>query len=306
MSRRLLVTGATGKQGGALIAALTSQPAHPFEIYALTRDKTSPGAQRLTSKSGVKVIQGNLDNAPAIFAQIPKPVWGLFAVPMMDKGHEREEVQGKALTSAAAAGGVSHIVFTSTDRGGQSASEGNPTSVPHFASKFRVEEDIKRAAAEAKKRSHELSYTFLRPVAFFENMSDDFIGRAFASMWRLNGADRPLQLIATLDIGRVAAEAFMAYDSPQYKNAALSLAGDELSIDEAARMFHEEVGQRLPEAYSWLGGSIRYLVTDLREMFRWFKAEGFGVDLPALKQKYPYMKDFRAWLREESAWKKGK
>ncbi|KAM0719195.1 hypothetical protein Q7P37_005100 [Cladosporium fusiforme] len=302
MSRRLLVTGATGKQGGALIAALTSMPKHPFEIFAVTRDKTSSGAQRLASKPGVKIIEGNLDNVDAIFSQVPKPLWGLFSVPIMDKGHEREEIQGKALTKAAVAAGVSHIVFTSTDRGGQTASEGNPTSVPHFASKFRIEEDIKAQAAA--QNNGQVTYTFLRPVAFFENMPDNFIGRAFASMWRLNGADKPLQLIATSDIGKVAAEAFLSHDSPEYRNAAVSLAGDELSVNDAARIFKEETGQTMPETYSWLGGSIRYMVKDLREMFAWFKKDGFGVEVPQMRKRYPYMKDLRTWLREESAWKK--
>lgn len=302
MTRRLLITGATGKQGGALITALLSHPTQPFEIFALTRDKTSPGAQRLASKPGVKLVQGNLDDVEAILNQVPKPLWGLFSVPIMDKGHEREEAQAKALTSAAVAAGVEHIVFTSTDRGGQTASEGNPTTVPHFASKFRIENDIKAQAAQ--KPGKKLTYTFLRPVAFFENMPDNFLGRAFASMWRLNGADRPLQLIATSDIGKVAAEAFLSHDSAEYRNAAISLAGDELSVNEAGEIFKEETGRVLPETYAWVGGSIRYVVKDLREMFAWFRQGGFGVEVPRLRRRYPFMKDFRTWVREESAWRK--
>lgn len=301
MSRRLLVTGATGKQGGALITALTSLPNQPFEILAVTRNKTSSSAQRLAAKPGVKLIEGNLNNVDAIFNQIPKPLWGLFSVPIMDKGHEREEIQGKALNKAAVTAGVSHIVFTSTDRGGQIASEGNPTTVPHFASKLRIEDDIKAHAAAQK--DGKLTYTFLRPVAFFENMSDDFIGRAFTAMWRLNGAERPLQLIATSDIGKVGAEAFLSHDSKEYRNAAVSLAGDELSVDEAAKVFKQETGQSMPETYSWLAGAIRYAVKDLREMFWWFRQSGFGVDVAQVRQRYPFMKDFRTWLREESAWK---
>lgn len=302
MSRRLLVTGATGKQGGALISALTSQPTNTFEIFALTRDKTGSSARKLASKPGVKLVEGNLDNIDAIFNQIPRPVWGVFSVPIMDKGHAREEIQGKALTAAALAAGAQHIVFTSTDRGGQTASQGNPTSVPHFASKFRIEEDIK--AKSANKTDGSFTYTFLRPVAFFENFTNDFFGRAFPAMWRLNGADRPLQFIATSDIGKVAAQAFLAHDSREYRNAAISLAGDSLSVNQAAKIFKEETGKDMPETYSWLGGLIRYMVADLREMFAWFKKVGFGADVPQLKQKYPHLKDFRTWLREESAWRK--
>jgi len=308
MVRRLLITGATGKQGGALITALTSSAPNsansPFEIYAVTRDATSPSAQRLAAMSNVTVIQANLANPVALFVKLPTPIWGLFAVPMMTAGHVCEESEGKALTAAAVAAGVQHIVFTSTDRGGQHGSEGNPTSVPHFASKFRIEEDIKSTAAARKDGS--LTYTFLRPVAFFENFSNDFVGRCFPTMWRLNGADKPLQLISTSDIGRIAAEVFNAHDSQEYKNKALSLAGDSLSLNEAGKIFREETGIRtgLPETYTWLGGVIRYAVADLRAMFGWFADSGFGVDVPVLRQRYPYLKDFRTWVRRDSAWKK--
>lgn len=309
MARRLLVTGATGKQGGALITALTSKPAisntTSFEIYAITRNANSPSAKRLAAKPNVTVIQANLSDPSALFAQLPNPIWGLFAVPMMTAGHAREETQGKALTAAAVAAGVQHIVFTSTDRGGQVKSEGNPTNVPHFASKFRIEEDIK--ATVAAKKDGSMTYTFLRPVAFFENLTNDFFGRCFPAMWRLNGADRPLQFIATSDIGRIAAAAFTAHDSPEYKNQAISLAGDSLSLNEATKIFHEEIGLSggLPETYAWLGGAIRFAVADLRAMFRWFVDSGFGVDVPGPRQRYPDLKDFRTWIKEESAWRKG-
>lgn len=125
-------------------------------------------------------------------------------------------------------------------------------------------------------------------------------------MWRLNGADRPLQLISTSDVGRVAAEAFAAHDSQEYRNKAISLAGDSLNLNEAVKIFREETGLRsgLPETYAWLGDAIRYAVSDLKAMFAWFADSGFRVDVPALRQRYPHLKDFRAWVREESAWRK--
>lgn len=76
--RNLVVTGATGKQGGALISALLAESSHPFTIYAVTRNTTSNGAQKLAKNANVKVIQGDFDSATAIFKQIERP-WGLFA-----------------------------------------------------------------------------------------------------------------------------------------------------------------------------------------------------------------------------------
>lgn len=50
MSRPILITGATGKQGGAVIDALLRENAD-FQILAVTRDAFSGGAQKLKAKS---------------------------------------------------------------------------------------------------------------------------------------------------------------------------------------------------------------------------------------------------------------
>jgi uncharacterized protein YbjT (DUF2867 family) len=280
-TRRLLISGATGKQGGALIGALLSKPSQPFELYAITRN--------------------NLDNVDALFAQVPSPVWGVFSVPILDKGIKKEVKQGKDLTRASVEAGVSHIIFTATDRGVEDTKEKH--EVPHFASKATIEHDIEAAAAASNGR---LTYTFLRPVAFFSNLTNNFIGSAFVSIWRLNGLDRNLQMISTKDIGKVAAEAFLNASDDRYRNNGLSLAGDSLSPRDAARIFKEETGQEIPSTYPVLAWIIRTLVPDLRHMFAWFGKTGFGTDVQGVRAQYPFMSDFRMWLREESDWRKDK
>lgn len=73
--RRLVVAGASGKQGGALISSLLKRPSQPFEIYAITRNPSSKSAQMLASEPNVHVIRGDFDDAEAIFRQVEKP-WG--------------------------------------------------------------------------------------------------------------------------------------------------------------------------------------------------------------------------------------
>lgn len=83
MPRTILVTGATGRQGGSLIKCLlASLEAHSIRILALSRNAQSPAAITL-KEQGVTVIQGDLNNVPAIFehAEIRKqPLWGVFSV----------------------------------------------------------------------------------------------------------------------------------------------------------------------------------------------------------------------------------
>lgn len=112
-------------------------------------------------------------------------------------------------------------------------------------------------------------------------------------------------MISSKDIGRVGAEAFLHASEPAYKNKSISLAGDELSPDEAARIFEEVTGGKIPRTYSFFGTLAKWAMADeLGKMFAWFKSTGFEVDVPALKKSYPFLKDFRSWLEEESAWRK--
>lgn len=296
--RRLVVTGATGKQGGAVISALLSRPSQPFEIYAVTRNKTSKSAQALASKPNVHVIEGTFQDPNAIFSQVQSP-WGLFAM-TMPMNAKREEAEGKALTDAATKAGVKHIVFTATERGGQLKSENEPTSIPHFVSKFNIEKHITSTSAR-----NDATWTFLRPVAFFENISNNFVGRAFTAIWRLNGPNNKLQFISTKDIGKIAAEAFLGAETKQFRNQSISLAGDEITLEEARQIFTEVTGQELLETYGFVARILKFILHEpLGTMFDWFKSDGFGVELGDLRKSYPYLKDFRQWLETESAWKK--
>jgi len=77
-----------------------------------------------------------------------------------------------------------------------------------------------------------------------------------------------------------------------------------LSPNDAAKVFQEVTGKELPWTYSFVGGALRWVLHEqLGIMFNWFKTDGFKVDVVTLRQQYPFLKDFRAWLVEESAWK---
>jgi uncharacterized protein YbjT (DUF2867 family) len=85
MTRAILVTGATGKQGGSLINSLLAEEDADFELLALSRDITSASAQKLAQKSPkIKLVQGDLNNAGEIFKNVREatslPIWGVFGV----------------------------------------------------------------------------------------------------------------------------------------------------------------------------------------------------------------------------------
>src|SRR5664279_4349608 len=115
-NKKILVTGATGKQGGAVIKAL-QETSPSFQILALTRNASSKGAQALTSNPNVTVVQGDHTNLPSIFEK-HKPIYGVFSVTVMSKTATEEE-QAKPLIDESIKSGVELFVFTSVDRGGK-------------------------------------------------------------------------------------------------------------------------------------------------------------------------------------------
>lgn len=84
MSRAILITGATGKQGGSVLDALLAADGD-FQYLAVTRNPKSPSAQRLAQKSpNIKVISGDLDHPDEIFKAAREattvPIWGVYSV----------------------------------------------------------------------------------------------------------------------------------------------------------------------------------------------------------------------------------
>lgn len=304
--RRILITGATGKQGGALARALApatnESRAQSFELIALTRNITSASAQRLSQQSNVKLLQGDLDDVPTIFEQISSkfgPLYGVFSVQTPLHPH-REEAQGKALADHAAQNGVKHFIYTSADRGGP-RSETDSTPIPHFISKFNIEKRIKEVVADS---GNQTNWTIIRPVAFMENLTPNFFGKVFGNAWTFHGRDRKMQLVSTESVGLLAAEAFRKPE--EYAGRSISLASDSLSFNEGNAIFERRFGYGIPKTYDWLAGPIINFAAkkELGMMFDWIREEGFGADVEECRRSYPDMMDFEQWLEKASKFSK--
>lgn len=204
--------------------------------------------------------------------------------------------RAKPLINASIDNGVEHFVFTSVDRGGPGRSEKNPTVIPHFLTKHNIEEYLKEKSSGSK-----MSWTILRPVAFMDNLTPDFMGKGFASMWAGVGS-KPLQLIACRDIGLFAARAFQ--NPKEYQGRAISLAGDELTLEQGKKVFKESLGTDMPETWGFVGAGIKMASKEMGTMFNWFAEEGYGADIKALRKEEPALQDFGTWLKETSGFKK--
>lgn len=169
----ILVTGATGNQGGAVLNALLNDESQKYTILAVTRDTNSGSSQKLAAKSpSIKLVQGNLDDVPGIFAAakevVKDPIWGVYSVQIsMGKGvtFDGEIAQGKAMIDESVKHGVKHFVYSSVDRGGDEKSWDTETPIPHFQTKCQIDRYLRDTAGQ-------MGWTILRPVAFMDVSRD--------------------------------------------------------------------------------------------------------------------------------------
>ena len=278
----ILVTGATGRQGGAVTRHLL---ARGFTVRALTRDPNRSAARGLAAR-GVELAAGNLDDARSL-ERACAGVDGVFSVQnFWEVGARREVAQGKNLADAAKQARVGHFVYSSV--GGAERHSG----IDHWESKWTIEQHI---------RTLELPATILRPAAFMENYYIDKVEIALLKGKLVDaiGPHKPYQTIATDDIGAFAA---LAFTRPRdLIGRAIELAGSELTNPQAAEVFSRVLGkpvrfQRLPLIMTRLA-----LGREFYQMFRWFNDAGFQADIPALHRDYPEvpLMDLETWLRRE-------
>ncbi|KAI9039640.1 nucleoside-diphosphate-sugar epimerase family protein [Aspergillus affinis] len=268
------------------------------KILAVTRNAKSSSVLNLAQTSpNVTLIEGNLDDPAGIFkavkAQTSTPVWGVFSVqdrpPILKKDDERR--QGIALIDESIKQGVKFFVYSSVDRGGEKRSFPNPTPVPHFIYKHEIEQYLIKRSKDADAK---MAWT----VAFLENFTPDYFGKVFTTAWQMSLKGKPLQMVATSDIGFFAGEAFVRPD--EFEGKALSLAGDELTFEQMAAVFERLTGRKVPTTFQLPVWAMMAAVKDLGVMFEWFHDEGYGADLAEMRRINPDLKDFGKWLVEES------
>jgi uncharacterized protein YbjT (DUF2867 family) len=280
--KTILVSGATGRQGGACARHLLQSG---WKVRALTRNPASDGAKDLHEK-GADIVEGDFDDAKALQAAV-KGVYGVFGVQnFWEVGVEREVQQGKALAEAAKAAGVAHFIYTSV------AAANRGTGLPHFESKYQIERHI---------QTLDLPATLIRPVAFMENY---YVPQVYKNLLKGKLMDpvKPdviLQLISVEDIGAFAALAFDNRD--EFIGATIEIAGDQLSNLEIAAIFGKVMG--IPVRYKKLPMPMvrLFMGKELHRMFKWFNADGFAADIEDLHTRYSQIPwtSLEQWLIKE-------
>lgn len=280
--RTVLVTGATGGQGGAVARALLERG---WGVRALVRDPGAPAARALAAL-GAEPVVGDLDD-PGSLRAAARGVHGVFSVQPCDLAvpdPATEVGRGRNVADAAVAAGAAHLVYSSA------AAAGHGSGVAHFDSKEEIEAYVESAGVRA---------TVLRPVYFMENWryalpapGPGAEGERVVPV--ALDADTPMQLIALADIGRIAASVFAGPD--EFGGRRIDIAGDELPVRRIAELFAAADGvptrfERLPDA------ELREQSPEVARMYAWINDKGFRADLAALRDRHPGLLSLEAWLR---------
>lgn len=263
----ILVTGATGQQGGATTRELL---ARGHAIRVMTRKPESEKARALAAQ-GAEVVPADFDDESSLRGAL-HGAWGVFSVQnTWEAGVEREEEQGKRLARLARSAGVEHFVYSSV------GSADRATGIPHFDNKARVEDTVRELRFP--------SYTILRPVFFMDN---------FLSPWFLPGIREgklmlgiqpttKLQMIAVSDIGKCALRAFE--EAKEMNGAEIDLAGDARSMTETARILSNATGLEIQFIQTPIE-EVRQWSSDFATMCEWFDAVGYDVDIAAHERRF--------------------
>jgi uncharacterized protein YbjT (DUF2867 family) len=296
----VLVTGATGKQGGGVFRALAALPSPP-PIYASTRDPSSPAAQALLAlHPAAHLVKGDLSSPAALVAALPAEVRapGRWSIYVVTNPGAAEVADASALVDAAVAQGAAHVVLSSVAR------PSDDVDVDHWRSKVAIEAHLRSVAAAAKTRDREVTYTVLRPVFLLDNLSiPGFFGRFSATLWARLG-EQPLKVVDPHSIGLVAAAALADPGSKLYRtNAELALCGDELTFEQADEIFRAKTGRPMERTSGWIVAVVLFLMRDFGRMARVLQTGGFSAEVGSPEAGVP-MADFAAWVERSGFAKK--
>lgn len=279
----ILVTGATGQQGGATARHLL---AAGWPIRALVRDPNRPTVQALR-QAGAEIVQGNIDDRASLEAAM-QGVYGVFSV---QPHSDNEARQGKNVADAAHAVGVRHFVYTSV--GGAE----DLYNVGVNVGKWEIEQHI---------RALDLPATILRPVGFMDSLASPLYGVKDGVLAIPIKPDGTYPLIAVTDIGAFAA---LAFDAPEnYFGKTIELAGDTPTPPQIVAAINRATGRAISYVHVTAETARQRmeaqvaspeLMEELVRAYEYLNRRQFKGDIPALRKLHPALMDFETWLQKE-------
>ncbi|WP_411965071.1 NmrA/HSCARG family protein [Haloferax sp. YSMS24] len=276
----VLVVGATGNQGSAVVDHLL-ESAHHFDVSGLTRDATSDAARALEDR-GVTMVEGDLEE-PETLREPVRNADSVFVVTnFWTQGYDAQVQQGKNIADVASEEGVDQFVFSGV------GSHDEDTGIPHFDSAEEIDQHI---------RGLDLPWTVLKPVFFYENLeafAENIVDDGQLALPLEPGVS--LQMVGNADIGHAAAVALANPD--EFVGEAIDLAGDEKTLEETAAVLSDVTGREVEAIHVPIEDAYETFGEEFTVMCEWFNDVGYSADIEALEDQFGFeFTDLETYLR---------
>lgn len=288
----ILVTGATGAQGGATARALL---AAGKRVRILARNPDAPAAQAL-AKLGAEIAKGDMNDAASLAAAM-QGAYGVFSVLRPDAdGSDAERRHGYALVEAAQKNGIQHFVHTSV------AEAGRHTSFPRWESGYWYQKywTDKWDTEEAVRKGGFKYWTVLKPAFLMDNYAEPKAAGMFPHLrqGKVLTAFLPstrLQMTSADDVGAFACAAFA--DPERFNRKDIDMATEALSMDEVASILSRTLGKKvIAQSVSPQEAVAAGLGAGWVRSQEWTNEAGYRADIAALRAWGIPLTTFEQWV----------
>ncbi len=227
--RTIIICGATGQQGGAVLRSLIEKGR--WNIKAITRNPDSYKANEI-KKTGVDIIKADLLDKESLVRAF-EGAYGVFGITQPWSPDNRkccpkdEIIQGFNIIDVCCELNIKHLVITSMIHLNL-----RNTGVPHLDSKIIIEDYL---------RVKKINYTLFRLPGFMDNIGKDFFPIKKGFVRGLMKANYKTTYIACKDIGEFVS---IAFEFPhKFMNKEMDLISDLVSGNELADILKKIRGE---------------------------------------------------------------
>ncbi|MBF2015965.1 MAG: NmrA family NAD(P)-binding protein [Rivularia sp. T60_A2020_040] len=282
---KILLIGVTGGTGGNVVKGFLEQGITNLRVITRKIDLNRPTLKQIND-AGIELVEANLDDQNSLetaFTDV-EAVYCHATAPDTAKPQPEEIERAKRVVNVAKKAGIKHFVYNSA--GGVE----RDTKVSHIQQKAQIEQIIKEA---------DLPATMLRACLFMEEFWKKYTRPGILKgTFRFSiQPDKPLHLITTKDMGRIAA--YVINHPDKYIGKEIELAGDVLTPQQIAIAFSQVQKTKVvhKQVAPWI--FLLFLQKELYNIIQFYRNQGYQADVNYLRAEFPgLLTTFDQFLQE--------
>ena len=299
----IVVTGATGAQGGGLVGAILNDPSGEFSVRAVTRNPGSDSAKALAD-AGAEVVKADLDDKSSLVSALEGAYGAYFVTNFWEHfSPEKEQQQAKNLAEAAKEAGVEHVIW-STLEDTRKFYPLDDDRLPTLQEKYKVPHFDGKGASDHYFRENGVPTTYMLASFYWDNLIHFGMGPQRGEDGHLAitfpMGDARLSGIAASDIGKCA---YGIFKRPDLIGKTIGIAGDEPTCAQMAETLTNALGERV--SYNAIPPAVYRSfdfpgADDLGNMFQFYteyEEECCNTrDVSFSRELNPEIQNFRTWV----------